>query len=138
MTAQKGKDILIKIGDGGDPQGFETLAGLRARTVSLNARTVDATDAESAGGWRELLPCAGVKSASVSGSGIFRDQPADEAARALFFSGETRGFQLIIPDFGVLEGPFLIAALEYSGRFDGEAQYALTLASAGEIGFSPL
>lgn len=138
MSAQKGKDVLIKIGDGGAPQDFAALAGLRARTISLNARTVDATDADSAGGWRELLPGAGVKSASVSGSGIFRDQSADEAARAAFFAGEAKTFQLVIPDFGVLEGTFVIAALEYSGRFDGEAQYAMTLASAGEIGFTPL
>lgn len=138
MTAQAGKDILIKIGDGGDPPDFATLAGLRARTISLNARTVDATDADSAGGWRELLPGAGVKSASVSGSGIFRDRAADETARAAFFAGAAKVFQLVIPDFGVLQGPFVIAALEYSGRFDGEAQYALTLASAGEIGFSAL
>lgn len=138
MTAQAGKDMLIKIGDGAAEESFATLAGLRARTISLNARTVDATDADSAGGWRELLPGAGVKSASVSGTGIFRDRAADETARAVFFAGEARRFQMVIPDFGVLEGPFVIAALEYSGRFDGEAQYALTLASAGEIGFSAL
>lgn len=138
MTAQAGKDMLIKIGDGAAEESFATLAGLRARTISLNARTVDATDADSAGGWRELLPGAGVKSASVSGTGIFRDKDADETARAAFFAGEARRFQLVIPDFGVLEGLFVIAALEYSGRFDGEAQYALTLASAGEIGFSAL
>lgn len=138
MTAQAGKDMLIKIGDGAAEESFATLAGLRARTISLNARTVDSTDADSAGGWRELLPGAGVKSASVSGTGIFRDRDADETARTAFFAGEARRFQLVIPDFGVLEGPFVIAALEYSGRFDGEAQYALTLASAGEIGFSAL
>jgi len=138
MTAQAGKDMLIKIGDGAAEESFATLAGLRTRTISLNARTVDATDADSAGGWRELLPGAGVKSASVSGTGIFRDRAADEAARAVFFAGEARRFQMVIPDFGVLEGPFVIAALEYSGRFDGEAQYTLTLASAGEIGFSAL
>jgi len=136
MTAQKGKDILLKIGDGGAPESYAALAGLRARTISLNARTVDATDADSADGWRELLPGAGVKSASVSGSGVFRDQASDETSRSVFFNGQARNFQIVIPDFGVLEGLFQIAALEYSGQFDGEAQYALTLASAGAIGFT--
>ncbi|HYF21854.1 MAG TPA: phage major tail protein, TP901-1 family, partial [Caulobacteraceae bacterium] len=55
MAAQRGKDMLLKIGDGADPQAFTTVAGLRARTISLNARTVDATDSDSAGRWRELL-----------------------------------------------------------------------------------
>ncbi len=138
MAAQKGKDILLKIGDGADPQDFTTIAGLRARTISLNARTVDATDADSPGGWRELLPGAGVKSASISGAGVFRDMAADETARAAFFAQEARDWQIVIPDFGTLEGKFLIAALEYSGRFDGEAQYAMTLSSAGAIAFTPL
>ena len=43
---------------------------------------------------------------------------------------------MVVPDFGVLEGPFLVAALEYAGEHEGEATFALSLASAGEIGFS--
>ena len=65
MSAQRGKDILLKIE--GAPGVFTTVAGLRARTISLNAKTVDATDGDSAGRWRELLAGAGVKSAAVSG-----------------------------------------------------------------------
>ena len=42
----------------------------------------------------------------------------------------------MVPDFGVLEGPFLVAALEYAGEHEGEATYALTLASAGEVSFA--
>ena len=31
MAAQKGKDILIKIGDGASPEVFTTVAGVRGR-----------------------------------------------------------------------------------------------------------
>jgi TP901-1 family phage major tail protein len=41
-----------------------------------------------------------------------------------------------LPDFGTLEGPFLVSALEYAGDHEGEATFAISLASAGEIGFS--
>jgi len=135
MAAQRGKDILLKIGDGEDPEGFVTVAGLRARTISLNARTVDATDGDSAGRWRELLAGAGVKTASVSGAGIFRDAASDAMIREVFFSQAARSWRLIVPDFGTLEGPFLVAALEYAGEHEGEATWALTLASAGAIAF---
>ena len=138
MAAQKGKDILIKIGDGGDPESFATVAGLRARTISLNAKSVDATDSDSAGRWRELLAGAGVKSASVSGSGIFRDAASDAAVREAFFDQSAANWRLVVPDFGTLEGPFLIAALEYAGEHEGEATYALTLASAGQVTFTAL
>jgi TP901-1 family phage major tail protein len=135
MSAQRGKDILLKIGDGEDPEGFVTVAGLRARTLSLNARTVDATDGDSAGRWRELLAGAGVKQASVSGAGIFRDAASDAMIREAFFAQAARTWRLIVPDFGTLEGGFLVAALEYAGEHDGEATFALTLASAGALSF---
>ena len=136
MAAQRGKDILLKICDGEDPEGFVTVAGLRARTISLNARTIDATDGDSAGRWRELLAGAGVKQASVSGAGVFRDAASDALIREAFFAQAARTWRLIVPDFGTLQGPFLVAALEYAGEHEGEATYALTLASAGEITFS--
>ena len=135
MAAQRGKDILLKIGDGASPEVFTTVAGLRARTISLNARTVDATDADSAGRWRELLSGSGVKSAAVSGQGVFRDAASDAAIREAFFGQAARRWRLIVPDFGVLEGPFLVAALEYAGQHEGEASFAMSLASAGEISF---
>ena len=135
MTVQAGKDILLKIGDGGAPEGFTTVAGLRARTIALNARTVDVTDGDSAGRWRELLAGAGVRQASVSGAGVFRDAASDAAIRAAFFAQSADNWRLIVPDFGTLEGPFLVAALEYAGEHEGEASFALSLASAGEVTF---
>jgi TP901-1 family phage major tail protein len=136
MAAQRGKDILLKLeGEGG---AFTTVAGLRARTIALNARTVDATDGDSAGRWRELLAGAGVKSAAVSGQGIFRDAASDALIREAFFSQAAKTWRLIVPDFGALEGPFLVAALEYAGEHEGEATFAISLASAGEIAFGAL
>ncbi|MBU1323621.1 MAG: phage major tail protein, TP901-1 family [Alphaproteobacteria bacterium] len=133
MAAQAGKDMLLKISDGAG--GFVTVAGLRARTIALNARTVDATDADSAGRWRELLAGAGVKSAAVSGTGVFRDAASDALIREAFFAQAAATWRLIVPDFGTLEGPFLVAALEYAGEHEGEASFALSLASAGEVTF---
>jgi TP901-1 family phage major tail protein len=134
MAAQKGKDLLIKLDMTGGGS-FQTVAGLRATRITFNAETVEVTTLESPGRWRELLGGAGVRSAAISGSGVFRDQATDERARALFFSGEIPAFQVIVPDFGVIEGPFQITSLEYSGQHDGEAVYELSLASAGALSF---
>ena len=137
MAVQNGKDLLLKVDLTGDGQ-FETVAGLRATRISFNAETVDVTSLESAGGWRELLAGAGVRSAQVSGAGVFRDTGTDARARQIFFDGEMPGFQVIIPDFGVVEGPFQITAIEYAGSFNGEATYELSLASAGLLTFTAL
>jgi TP901-1 family phage major tail protein len=137
MAVQSGKDLLVKVDLTGDGQ-FETIAGLRATRISFNAETVDVTSLESAGGWRELLGGAGVRSASISGSGVFRDANTDERARQIFFDGEVPDFQVIIPGFGVVQGPFQISGIEYAGSHNGEATYELTLASAGALGFTAL
>ena len=137
MAVQNGKDLLLKVDQTGDGN-FETVAGLRATRIAFNAETVDVTSLESAGGWRELLSGAGVKSASISGSGIFRDAATDERARQIFFDGEMPKFQVVIPSFGIVEGPFLITALEYAGSHNGEATYEISLASAGLLTFVAL
>ncbi|WP_417247688.1 phage major tail protein, TP901-1 family [Celeribacter sp.] len=135
MVAQNGKDLLIKLDMTGAGQ-FETIAGLRATRISFNAESVDVTSLESGGGWRELLGGAGVKSAEISGSGVFKDANTDERARQIFFDGEVPNFQVIIPDFGIVEGPFHISAIEYAGSHNGEATYELAMASAGQLTFT--
>ena len=137
MGAQAGKDLLIKL-DMTGAGSFQTIAGLRATRLNFNAETVDVTTLESTGGWRELLGGAGVRSASLSGSGIFKDAATDERARAIFFNGQTPAFQVIVPSFGTIEGPFQITSLEYAGNHDGEATFDLAMASAGAITFTAL
>ncbi|RLJ60018.1 TP901-1 family phage major tail protein [Litoreibacter halocynthiae] len=137
MGVQRGKDLLLKVDLTGDGQ-FETIAGLRATRISFNAEQVDVTSMESAGGWRELLAGAGVKSAAISGSGVFRDEGTDERARQIFFDGEVPQFQVIIPDFGIVEGAFQITSIEYAGALEGEATYEMSLASAGALTFTPI
>jgi TP901-1 family phage major tail protein len=137
MAVQSGKDLLVKLDMTGDGS-FETVAGLRATRVSFNAETVDVTSLESQGGWRELLAGAGVKAASISGSGVFRDAGTDARARQIFFDGEVPAFQVVIPSFGVIEGPFQITGIEYAGSHNGEATYEMTMASAGVLTFLAL
>ncbi|MEH6830866.1 phage major tail protein, TP901-1 family [Sulfitobacter sp.] len=136
MAVQAGKDLLVKV-DMSTDGNFETIAGLRATRISFNAEAVDVTALDSQGGWRELLAGAGVRSAAISGSGVFRDEATDERARQLLFDGLTPNFQVVIPEFGVVEGPFQVTSLEYAGQLNGEATYELSLASAGELQFIP-
>lgn len=135
MAAQKGKDLLIKIHDG---TAYVTVAGLRARQIAFNTEPVDVTNAESAGRWRELLAGAGVKKASVSGSGVFRDAASDALMRQSFFDGTLSNAQVLIPDFGTVTGPFQITSLEIAGEHDREVTFDLALESAGALTFAAL
>lgn len=135
MVAQKGKDLLLKVDSGA---GFITVAGLRSKRIAFNSQSVDITDQDSTGRWRELLAGAGAQRASVSGSGIFKDAASDALMRTKFFAAEHLPAQLVVPDFGTLAGPFQITALEYAGSYNGEATYEISLASAGVISFVAL
>jgi len=135
MTAQRGKDLLLKIGDGASPENFVTVAGLRATTLAFNATSIDVTNADSTDGWRELL-ADGVKSASLSGSGVFKDAASDTAMRNAFFNATSANWQVVIPSFGTVTGPFKLTALQYDGPYDGELKVSLTLASAGALSFT--
>ena len=134
MAAQKGKDLLLKVSpsEGGVPL---TVAGLRSRRIAFNTEAVDTTDFASADRWRELLAGAGVKRASISGAGIFKDAASDQRVRSAFFDGETAQWTIVIPDFGSISGPFQIVSLEYAGEHNGEVTFDLTLESAGAIIF---
>ncbi|NOZ32805.1 MAG: phage major tail protein, TP901-1 family [Alphaproteobacteria bacterium] len=135
MSAQAGKDMLLKLDDTGSGS-FITLAGLRSRNLAFNAQSIDVTDTESAGRWRELLAGGGVKRAALSGTGIFKDQASDARVRELFFAGTLRNWQIIIPDFGTIEGPFQIIALEFGADHAGEVTFDIALESAGVITFT--
>jgi TP901-1 family phage major tail protein len=135
MTAQKGKDLLLKVDTTGAGV-YVTVAGLRARGLSISAETVEVTNTESPGQWRELLTGAGVKSARITGSGIFKDSSSDETIRDYAFNGTVRSWQVVVPDFGTIDGPFQITALDFNGRHDGEMTFDISLESAGELNFS--
>jgi TP901-1 family phage major tail protein len=137
MTAQKGRDLLLKIDTTGTGT-FVTVAGLRSHSISFNAETVDVSHQESAGQWRELLAGAGLKSAAIRGSGIFKDAQSDATVRQYFFDGTIRDWQVIVPDFGTISGAFQIANLELAGRHDGEVTFELALQSAGLLTFAGL
>lgn len=136
MAGQRGRDILLKIADGAG--AFVTVAGVRASRIELSAGMVDATGIDSPDAWRELIAGAGTKTARVTGRGVFRDAASDARMRAVFFAGEAPHWQLVLPHFGVLEGAFQITQLSWSGTHEGEAEFSVTLESAGALGFEVL
>lgn len=136
MAGQRGRDVLLKLAD--EANNFITVAGIRTKTLLLSAGTVDGTNTDSPEAWRELITGAGVKSARLSGAGVFKDKASDARMRDIFFAGNVANWLLVLPDFGEVEGAFQISELAYSGDYDGEASFTLTLESAGALTFRSL
>ncbi|PLX36998.1 MAG: phage major tail protein, TP901-1 family [Hyphomicrobiales bacterium] len=135
MAGQIGSEMLLKV-DSGGAGTFVTLGGIQSRSLALNSETVDITNSDSVNKWRELLAGAGIKTASISGDGVFLDDAAIEVARGYFFAGTIVDWQVIIPDFGTIAGAFQISALEFSGDHNAEVKQSISLESAGELTFT--
>jgi len=132
MAVEKGSAFLLKVGDGQPVPAFATVAGMRATQVSVNGEAVVVTHKDS-GGWRQLLSGAGVRSVSVSGSGVFTGSAAEARVRGSALSGALDDYRLTFEGGESMTGRFLVTRLDYSGDFNGERAYALTLESSGPV-----
>lgn len=132
MPAQNGAAFLLKIGDGGSPATYRTVAGLRTTQMSINGDTIVVTHKQS-GGWRELLSGAGTRSVSVSAAGIFLGSDAENSVRAHALAGTIGNYELSFEDGERLRGSFLVQRLDYAGDFNGERSYTLQLESSGPV-----
>jgi TP901-1 family phage major tail protein len=132
MSAEKGSAFLLKVGDGGTPPVFATVAGMRTTQLSVNGEAVNVTSKDSEG-WRELLSGAGVRSVSVAGSGIFTGSAAESRIKANALAGLIDDYELSFESGERLRGRFLLTRLDYAGDHNGERTYALNLESSGAV-----
>lgn len=132
MAAEKGSAFLLKVGNGGQPPVFATVAGMRTTQMSVNGEAVNVTSKDS-GGWRELLSGAGIRSVSVAASGIFTGSAAEVRVKSNALAGQVDDYELSFESGERLRGRFLVTRLDYSGDYNGERNYALSLESSGAV-----
>jgi TP901-1 family phage major tail protein len=132
MAAEKGSAFLLKVGNGGNPPVYATVAGMRTTQMSVNGEAVNVTSKDS-GGWRELLSGAGVRSVSVAGSGIFTGSAAETRLKSNALAGLVDDYELSFESGERMRGQFLLTRLDYSGDYNGERNYTLSLESSGEV-----
>lgn len=132
MPAEKGSAFLLKVGNGAEPPVFATVAGMRTTQMSVNGEAVNITSKDS-GGWRQLLSGAGVRSVSVAGSGIFTGSAAETRVKTNALGGALDDYELSFESGERMRGRFLVARLDYSGDYNGERNYTLSLESSGPV-----
>ncbi len=135
MAAQKGSALIMRVGNGGSPETFTAVAGLRSTSLTVNNESVDVTNKDSSGK-RTLLAAAGVQSISVSGSGVFTDAASETTVKTNALADTQNNYQFFMPDFGTFTGAFQITSLEYAGEYNGEVTYSISFESAGAITFA--
>jgi TP901-1 family phage major tail protein len=129
---EKGAAFLLKVGNGAMPPMFTTVAGLRTTQLTLATESVVVTN-QGSGGWRELLSGAGVRSVSLSGSGVFTGSAAEARVKASALAGVIDDYQVQFESGETISGRFQISRLDYAGDFNGERTYSLALESSGAV-----
>lgn len=132
MAVEKGSAFLLKVGDGGAPPTFATVAGMRTTQLSINGEAVVVTH-KGSGGWRELLSGAGVRSVSVSAAGVFTGSAAETQVKTNALAGTIDDYRLSFESGETLTGRFLVTRLDYAGDFNGERSYTVSLESSGAV-----
>jgi TP901-1 family phage major tail protein len=132
MAVEKGSAFLLKVGDGAAVPSFATVAGMRTTQLSVNGEAVVVTNKDS-GGWRQLLSGAGVRSVSVSAAGVFTGSAAEMRIKASALSGVLDDYRLSFEGGETMTGKFVVTRLDYSGDFNGERSYAVSLESSGAV-----
>ena len=139
MAAQKGSALLLKIGAdataAASSDTYTTVGGLRSTGIKMNDEAVDVTTKDSSG-IRELLANGGVQTCSISGSGVFTDAASETTLKNAFGGANFANFEVIIPNFGTYKGKFMVASLEYTGEYNGEATYSVSLENSGAFAFT--
>jgi TP901-1 family phage major tail protein len=140
MAAGKGSSFLLKENSTGTPA---TVGGLRSTSMTINGEAVDITTKDSnafisSGNdkARDLLQGGGVRSMSITASGVFTDSSTENLVRGFAFDGAIQNYDLIFSDGSKIAGAFLITSYERAGEFNGEETYSLTLESSNTITYT--
>lgn len=132
MAVESGAAFLLRMSDGGAPEEFRTVAGLRTTQLSIATEQVVITN-KGSGGWRELLPAGGVRSVSISGAGVFTGSEAELALKSRALAGALNRFEVRFEGGERIRGSFQVTRLDYSGDFNGERTYTMSLESSGAV-----
>lgn len=136
MAATCGALMTLSFKDDAGTPAYQLVAGLRSKSIAINSELVDVTSASSTGVWREALDACGVRSATISGSGIFADDAGIEALRDAVSENELRDSKIVIPSFFDITGSFKVTSFQLDGEYNGAIQFSITLESAGALTFT--
>lgn len=129
MAASKGSLMLIKKGNAdGPPETFSTLAGVRSKSLVLGSSRLDTTTADDvdASGvtWQTFMP--GLAEGSLDVEGVAKDTSIQGLVTDSL-EGNARNYQVVVPNWGTLEGSMTISNFRFEGPYDGIVTFSMQM-----------
>lgn len=131
---QLGRLLLIQIGDGGGPEAFSNLCGLKTRSFSLSANEIDTTipSCTNPGDVVQKTSRPGIASRTFTGSGAY----VAGAAMSTFLghvTGTTAfNAKVIVPGLGTYTGSWFVTDFSVSGDVEPNMEFSATF-TAGDV-----
>lgn len=143
MSEQLGREFLIKRSNGDDPETFESICALTAKTFAINHAEIETTtaDCDDPSGPLEKSSLDGIRTISLSGTAYFKDTDQHRALadRAAGVDGSPRDrFQVIIPGWKSVTAEFMISEASFDGPHDGVLEASFSLTASGPVTFAAL
>jgi TP901-1 family phage major tail protein len=138
MPAQAGKNLLLKVESPAASATYITLGGLRTKTYTWANEAIDVTNHGSNEN-RELLNAAGVRSMSISGSGVHDGDAATlNLIEDALQTGVHQSFQIVDVSAGgrTYTGNFKVVSFERGAEHSAEQTYSISIESSGAITIS--
>lgn len=137
--AQHGNELLVKVGDGGDPESFATICGLTSRSIDISADEFDVTvtDCSDPTLTQYKSSLGGARGLSVSGSGRFVNKAQMVATIARIMTKDNSGnYEVVLPGLGTFTAAFRLSGLGFAGDDSGELTQSFSMNSTGPITFT--
>jgi predicted secreted protein len=119
-------------------QAYKTIGGLRTSSASM---TIDEVDVSNHGSnqWKNLKAGAGMRSMSISGSGVYTNAANYRAMENAALQNALQSLAFLDLDGGrIYSGSFKVGSIEASGEYDGEASFSMSANSSGSVSVAQL
>ncbi|MEO1602254.1 MAG: phage tail tube protein [Pseudomonadota bacterium] len=133
MAAVRGTEVLIKRGNGADPEVFTTVGAIRNATITINGNPIDVTTADDVDGnneiWRTSI--TGVKDFSISGDGVAKALLPVQTVYNDFATGAITNYEVVAKWFGTWTVAMIVTNMTIEGPYDGAETFSIELQAAG-------
>ncbi|MEO1720957.1 MAG: phage tail tube protein [Pseudomonadota bacterium] len=143
MTAQRGNKLLVKKGNGADPEVFTTIGALRTKGLQLAGNPINVTTDDDVDANDEIwnVFITGPKGMTISGDGIGKasNKAQLQAAYVDFSQGNLHNYEIVVPNLGTFTAAMYVTNMEFNGDYQDVITFTLelTLAQAPSFAAEP-
>lgn len=132
MAREHGRNCLLKVGDGADPEVFTTLPGQRNTRATINGNPIDVTTKDD-DGWGATITGTRQMTVTVEGIAEWPEPTIFQRMRQAARDGTVINVQVVYSSNGDMdEVPAYVTSLEMGGSNDSGTEYSATLQAYGE------